>query len=102
VQAVCDVASILINEYRLGPARGGNQYDGALEQSGIAGRHAAALLRPAGDEVLRHWLTLRMIISEGLHIKRDCVFIIPPGRDLHVLDGEVRPTPLSKTRGWPM
>ena len=29
------------------------------------------------------------------------VFIIPPQRDLHVLDGEFRLVPISKPRGWP-
>jgi chemotaxis response regulator CheB len=29
------------------------------------------------------------------------VFIIPPQRDLHVLNGEFRLLPVSKPRGWP-
>jgi chemotaxis response regulator CheB len=29
------------------------------------------------------------------------VYIIPPQRDLHVLDGEFRLKPISKPRGWP-
>ena len=41
------------------------------------------------------------LITEGLHIKPNCVFIIPPQRDLHVLDGEFRLKPISKPRGWP-
>lgn len=41
------------------------------------------------------------LIGEGLHIKPNCVFIIPAQRDLHVLDGEFRLKPISKTRGWP-
>ena len=41
------------------------------------------------------------LISEGLHIKPNCVFIIPPQRDLHVLDRAFRLKPISKPRGWP-
>jgi chemotaxis response regulator CheB len=41
------------------------------------------------------------LITEGLHIKPNCVFIIPPQRDLHVLDGEFHLKPISKPRGWP-
>ena len=41
------------------------------------------------------------LISEGLTIRPDHVFIIPPQRDLHVLRGEFRLRPISKPRGWP-
>lgn len=41
------------------------------------------------------------LITEGLDLRPDHVFIIPPQRDLHVLDGEFRLTPISKPRGWP-
>ena len=41
------------------------------------------------------------LISEGLVIRPNHVFIIPPQRDLHVLDGEFRLKPISKPRGWP-
>jgi chemotaxis response regulator CheB len=41
------------------------------------------------------------LISEGLTIRPDHVFIIPPQRDLHVLRGEFRLKPISKPRGWP-
>ncbi len=41
------------------------------------------------------------LITERLDIKPDHVFIIPPQRDLHVLDGEFRLKPISKPRGWP-
>jgi chemotaxis response regulator CheB len=41
------------------------------------------------------------LISEGLLIRPNCVFIIPEQRDLHVLDGEFRLKPISKPRGWP-
>lgn len=41
------------------------------------------------------------LITEGLDIQPNRVFIIPPKRDLHVLDGEFRLKPISKPRGWP-
>ena len=41
------------------------------------------------------------LFSEGLHIKPNCVFIIPTQRDLHVLNGEFQLRPISKPRGWP-
>ena len=41
------------------------------------------------------------LISEGLDIQPNHVFIIPSQRDLHVLNGEFRLKPVSKPRGWP-
>ena len=41
------------------------------------------------------------LISEGLDLQPNHVFIIPQLRDLHVLDGEFRLKPISKPRGWP-
>ncbi len=41
------------------------------------------------------------LISEGLVLEPDHVFIIPGQRDLLVLDGEFRLKPISKPRGWP-
>lgn len=41
------------------------------------------------------------LITEGLVLRPNRVFIIPPQRDLHVLDGEFRLKPISKPRGWP-
>lgn len=41
------------------------------------------------------------LITEGLHIEPNCVFIIPAQRDLHVLYGEFRLKPISKPWGWP-
>jgi len=41
------------------------------------------------------------LITERLHLEPNHVFIIPPQRDLHVLDGEFRLKPISKPRGWP-
>jgi two-component system, chemotaxis family, protein-glutamate methylesterase/glutaminase len=41
------------------------------------------------------------LITDGLMLQPNHVFIIPAQRDLHVLDGEFRLEPISKTRGWP-
>ena len=41
------------------------------------------------------------LITEGLFVQPNRVFIIPAQRDLHVLDGEFRLKPISKPRGWP-
>lgn len=41
------------------------------------------------------------LITEGLRIRPNHVFIIPPQRDLHILDGEFRLKPISKPHGWP-
>jgi len=61
-------------------------------------RNTATLLH----EILPHYTQMPVtLITEGLHIKRNCVFIIPPQHDLHVLDGEFRLKPISKPRGWP-
>jgi two-component system, chemotaxis family, protein-glutamate methylesterase/glutaminase len=41
------------------------------------------------------------VITEGLRIQPNHVFIIPSNCDLQVLDGEFRLTPISKPKGWP-
>ena len=41
------------------------------------------------------------LITERLVLKPNHVFIIPEQRDLHVLNGEFRLTPISKPWGWP-
>jgi len=41
------------------------------------------------------------LITEGLVLRPNCVFIIPAQRDLHLVDGEFRLKPISKPRGWP-
>jgi chemotaxis response regulator CheB len=41
------------------------------------------------------------LITDGLDIRPDHVFIIPAQRDLHVRDGGFRLKPISKPRGWP-
>jgi two-component system, chemotaxis family, protein-glutamate methylesterase/glutaminase len=52
-------------------------------------------------EILPRHTTMPVeLISEGLDLQPNHVFIIPPQRDLHVLDGEFRLKPISKPRGW--
>lgn len=41
------------------------------------------------------------LITDKLDIQPNHVFIIPPKRDLHVLEGEFLLKPISKPRGWP-
>ena len=41
------------------------------------------------------------LISDGMEIRPNCVFIIPSRRDLHVRDGQFHLQPISKPRGWP-
>ena len=53
-------------------------------------------------EILPHYTEMPVeLITDGLSIRPDHVFIIPSQRDLHVLDGEFRLKPISKPRGWP-
>ena len=53
-------------------------------------------------EILPRYTTMPVdLISEGLNITPNHVFIIPSQRDLHILDGEFRLEPISKPRGWP-
>jgi two-component system chemotaxis response regulator CheB len=53
-------------------------------------------------EILAHYTKMRVeLITDGLVLKPNHVFIIPAQRDLHILDGEFRLKPISKPRGWP-
>jgi two-component system, chemotaxis family, protein-glutamate methylesterase/glutaminase len=53
-------------------------------------------------EILPRYTTMPVeLITEGLTLQPNRVFIIPAQRDLHVLDGEFRLTPISKPTGWP-
>lgn len=53
-------------------------------------------------EILPRYTTMPVdLITEGLLIEPNRVFIIPENRDLHVLDGEFRLEPISKPHGWP-
>jgi two-component system, chemotaxis family, protein-glutamate methylesterase/glutaminase len=53
-------------------------------------------------EILPRYTSMPVeLITEGLFIQPNRVFIIPEQRDLHVLDDEFRLKPISKPRGWP-
>jgi chemotaxis response regulator CheB len=41
------------------------------------------------------------LITEGLPIQPDHVFIVPSDRDLQLVDGTFRLSPMSKPKGWP-
>ncbi len=41
------------------------------------------------------------LITDGLPIRPNHVFVIPSNCDLHLLDGTFRLTPISKPKGWP-
>ena len=61
-------------------------------------RNVATLLH----EILPRYTTMPVeLITDQLRIQPNRVFIIPEGRDLHVLDGVFRLEPISKPRGWP-
>jgi chemotaxis response regulator CheB len=61
-------------------------------------RHVATWLH----EILPRYTVMKVtLITEGLVLKPNEVFIIPAQRDLHVLDGEFRLKPISKPHGWP-
>jgi chemotaxis response regulator CheB len=61
-------------------------------------RQVATLLH----EILpRHTPMPVLLITEGLALRPDHVYIIPAQRDLHVLDGRFHLEPISKPRGWP-
>jgi chemotaxis response regulator CheB len=53
-------------------------------------------------EILPHHTTMKVeLITQGLRVKPNHVFIIPEQRDLHVENGTFRLTAISKPRGWP-
>ena len=53
-------------------------------------------------EILPHFTDMPVeLISDGLGIQPNRVFIIPSQRDLHVFAGEFHLQPISKPRGWP-
>jgi two-component system chemotaxis response regulator CheB len=53
-------------------------------------------------EILPHYTNMPVeLITEGLTLEPNHIFIIPAQRDLHVLRGEFRLKPISKPRGWP-
>jgi two-component system chemotaxis response regulator CheB len=53
-------------------------------------------------EILPHYTKMPAeLITEGLTLQPNRVFVIPAKRDLHGLDGEFRLKPISKPAGWP-
>lgn len=51
-------------------------------------------------EILPRYTSMPVeLITDGLHLRPNQVFIIPAQRDLHVLDGGFRLEPISKPRG---
>jgi len=53
-------------------------------------------------EILPYYTTMPVnIITEDLAIEPNHIYIIPPNRDLHVLNNEFHLEPISKPRGWP-
>ena len=61
-------------------------------------RHVATFLH----EILPKYTKMPVeLITEGLEITPNHVFIIPEQRDLHVRNGKFELKPISKPRGWP-
>ncbi len=61
-------------------------------------RHVVTMLH----EILPNYTKMPVaLISDGMILQPDHVFIIPEKRDLHVEDGVFRLKPISKPRGWP-
>jgi chemotaxis response regulator CheB len=53
-------------------------------------------------EVLLRFSSMPVVlITDGLMVEPNCVFIIPSNRDLHVENGCFHLRPISKPRGWP-
>jgi len=53
-------------------------------------------------EILPHFTEMPVeLITDGLPIEPNHVFIIPEKRDLHVFEGKFCLKPISKPRGWP-
>jgi chemotaxis response regulator CheB len=53
-------------------------------------------------EVLPYFTAMPVdLITQGLRVQPNRVFVIPENRDLHVENGEFRLEPISKPRGWP-
>lgn len=61
-------------------------------------RHVGTLLH----EILPHYTSMPVaLITEGMILQPNHVFIIPEKRDLHVRHGVFRLEPISKPLGWP-
>lgn len=61
-------------------------------------RYVSTLLH----EILPHYTKMPVaLITEGMALAPNQVFIIPEKHDLHVRDGHFRLAPISKPQGWP-
>jgi chemotaxis response regulator CheB len=61
-------------------------------------RHVATHL----PEILPRYTTMPVhLITQGLRVTANQIFIIPEKQDLHVRDGAFHLLPISKPRGWP-
>jgi len=61
-------------------------------------RRVATLLH----EILpRHTEMPVLLVSDGMHVRLNHVFIIPERHDLHIRNGRFCLAPISKPRGWP-
>ena len=61
-------------------------------------QHVATLLHEISP---KHTTMPVELSTHQLRIEPNRVFLIPEGRELHVLDGEFRLEPISKPKGWP-
>lgn len=68
-----------------------------MVQESLIGQHHA----PSEYQQLKDRILFACDITEEMILKPNRVFIIPAKRDLHPLDGEFRPKPISRPRGWP-
>src|SRR3984957_16386722 len=69
---------------------------------GIVGVNHLRVVATQLHEILPHYTTMPVeLITDGLVLQPNRVFIIPAQRDLHILDGEFRLKPISKPKGWP-
>ena len=62
--------------------------------------HMARTLTNLHKILPRHTEMPVELITEGLCLQPNHIFIIPSKHDLHLLDGEFRLTPISKPTGW--
>jgi two-component system chemotaxis response regulator CheB len=63
--------------------------------------HTAIAATQLHEVLLRFSSMPVVLITDGLPVAPNCVFVIPANRDLQVQDGVFRLLPISKPRGWP-
>ena len=63
--------------------------------------HVTRSLDKLHEILPRHTKMPVELITDGLRIQPNHVYIIPAKRELHLLDAEFRLEPISKSRGWP-